>query len=78
MSDDLDLRGIEQRHEPDPQFRAALHRRLVTIMEGTDPSAAVESVEVMTIELEQRARGGRDGGIGGPSEASLLSPVRRS
>ena len=24
MSDDLDLRGIDQRHEPDPQFRAAL------------------------------------------------------
>ena len=58
MSDDLDLRGIEQRHEPDPQFRAALHRRLVTIMEDTDPADAVEPVEVMTIELEPASRAG--------------------
>ncbi len=39
MSDDLDLRGIDQSHEPDPQFRAALHSRLAAIVTGTDPGS---------------------------------------
>ena len=34
MSDDLDLRGIDQRHEPDPEFRAALRRRVLDDRRG--------------------------------------------
>ena len=34
MSDDLDLRGIDQRHEPDPEFRAALERRIAANRRG--------------------------------------------
>ena len=34
MSDDLDLRGIDQRHEPDPEFRAGLERRIAGIVAG--------------------------------------------
>jgi hypothetical protein len=56
MSDDLDLGGIDPRHEPDPQFRAALHRRLVAIVEGSDPAGVAESVDVTTIELEPARR----------------------
>ena len=37
MSDDLDLRGIDSRYEPNPQFRAALHRRVAAIVDGIDP-----------------------------------------
>jgi WD40-like Beta Propeller Repeat len=56
MSDDLDLGCVDQRHEPDPQFRAALHRRLVAIVEGSDPASVPESVDVTTIELEPARR----------------------
>ena len=52
MSDDLDLRGIDQRHEPDPQFRAALQRRLAAIVAGTDPGSVTEARDLATIDLE--------------------------
>ncbi len=42
MSNDLDLRGIDQRHELDPQFRAALQHRLASIVAGTDPGSVTE------------------------------------
>jgi transglutaminase-like putative cysteine protease len=65
MSDDLDLRGIDQRHEPDPQFRAALHSRLVAIETGTDPGSVTEAPDLAMIDLErasekrERSRNGR-------------------
>ena len=52
MSDDLDLRGIDHRHEPDPQFRAALQRRLAAIVDGTDPGSVTEAHDLATIDLE--------------------------
>jgi hypothetical protein len=52
VSDDLDLRGIDQRHEPDPQFRAALRGRLAGIVAGTDPGSVTEARDLATIELE--------------------------
>ena len=65
MSDDLDLRGIDQRHEPDPQFRAALRSRLAAIMTGTDPGSVTEAPDLAMIDLEraneklERSRNGR-------------------
>ena len=65
MSDDLDLRGIDQRHEPDPQFRAALHSRLAAIVTGTDPGSVTEALDLAMIDLErasekrERSRNGR-------------------
>ncbi len=56
MSDDLDLRSIDHRHEPDPQFRAALHRRLVAIIEGTDPTDVAEPADITTFDLDQVSR----------------------
>ena len=56
MSDDLDLRRIDQRHEPDPEFRAALHRRLMAIMDRSDPINAGEAADVTTIELQAARR----------------------
>ena len=53
MSDDLDLRGIDQRHEPDPQFRAALHSRLAAIVTGTDPGSVTEALDLAMIDLER-------------------------
>ena len=55
MSDDLDLRGIDQRHEPDPQFRAALQRRLAAIVAGTDPGPVTEARDLAMIDLEPQA-----------------------
>ena len=52
MSDDLDLRGIDQRHEPNPQFRAALQHRLVAIMNGTDANVVTEMHDLVTMDLE--------------------------
>ena len=52
MSDDLDLRGIDQRHEPDPQFRAALHSRLAAIVTGTDPGSVTEAPDLAMIDLD--------------------------
>ena len=52
MSDDLDLRGIDHRHEPDPQFRAALQRRVAAIVAGTDPGSVTEARDLATIDLE--------------------------
>ena len=52
MSDDLDLRGIDQRHEPDPQFRAALHSRLAAIVTGIDPGSVTEAPALAMIDLE--------------------------
>jgi hypothetical protein len=51
VSDDLDLRGIDQRHEPDPQFRAALQRRLTAIVAGADPGAVTEARDLAMIDL---------------------------
>ena len=51
MSDDLDLRGIDHRHEPDPQFRAALQRRLAAIVAGTDPGSVTEARDLAMIDL---------------------------
>jgi hypothetical protein len=48
----LDLRGIEHRHEPDPQFRAALQRRLASIVAGSDPGSVTEARDLATIDLE--------------------------
>ncbi len=53
MSDDLDLRGIDQRHEPDPQFRAALHSRLAAIVTGADPGSVTEPPDLAMIDLER-------------------------
>jgi transglutaminase-like putative cysteine protease len=61
----LDLRGIDQRHAPDPQFRAALHSRLATIVTGTDPGSVTEAPDLAMIDLErasakrERGRNGR-------------------
>jgi hypothetical protein len=57
MSDDLDLSVIDQRHEPDPQFRAALQRRVAAIASG-EPMAAssTEARDVVTVELEPSPR----------------------
>ncbi len=52
MSDDLDLRGIDHRHEPNPQFRAALQRRLAAIVAGTDPGSVTEARDSATIDLD--------------------------
>ncbi|HET6951873.1 MAG TPA: hypothetical protein VFI47_15940, partial [Acidimicrobiales bacterium] len=53
MSDDLDLRAIHRRHEPDPRFVAALGDQLEAIM-AEAPSADVSTDEATarTIELE--------------------------
>jgi transglutaminase-like putative cysteine protease len=48
----LDLRGIDQRHEPDPQFRAALHSRLAAIVNGTDLGSVTEAPDLAMIDLE--------------------------
>ena len=59
MSDDLDLRGIDQRHEPDPEFRAALERRIAGIVAGTDPGSVTGTRDIATIDLEPtRTRSG--------------------
>jgi hypothetical protein len=52
MSDDLDLRGIDQRHEPDPVFRAALEHRIAAIVAGSDPGSVTKPRDVATIDLE--------------------------
>ena len=52
MSDDLDLRGIDQRHEPHPQFRAALRDRLTAIVTGTGPGSVTEAPDLAMIDLE--------------------------
>ena len=52
MSDDLDLRGIDQRHEPDPEFRAALERRVAAIVAGSDPGSVTGTRDLATIDLE--------------------------
>jgi hypothetical protein len=51
VSDDLDLRGIDHRHEPDPQFRAALQRRLAAIVAGADPGSVTEARDLAMIDL---------------------------
>ena len=52
MSDDLDLRGIDQRHEPGPQFRAALHSRLAAIVTGADPGSVTEPPDLARIDVQ--------------------------
>ena len=56
MSDDLDLRGIDQRHEPDPEFRAALRRRVLDIAAGIDPSESTDPLEFATLDIEPVSR----------------------
>ena len=52
MSDDLDLAGIDQRHEPDPAFRAALQRRVAAIVDGREPSGrSTDTRGSATVEL---------------------------
>jgi hypothetical protein len=51
VSDDLDLRGIDHRQEPDPQFRAALQRRLAAIVAGTDPGSVTSPVQFSEEEV---------------------------
>ncbi len=59
MSDDLDLRGIDQLHEPDPEFRSALHRRVAAIVADTDPSrSSTDMDELATIDFA-----GADGSV---------------
>jgi hypothetical protein len=53
VSDDLDLRGIDQRHEPDAQFRAALYSRLAAIVTGADPGSVTEAPDLAMIDLER-------------------------
>jgi hypothetical protein len=48
----LDLRVIDRRHEPDPQFRAALQRRLASIVAGTDPGPVTAARDLARIDLE--------------------------
>ncbi|HEX4980298.1 MAG TPA: hypothetical protein VFV63_01300, partial [Ilumatobacteraceae bacterium] len=60
----MDLRGIDQRHQPNPQFRAALQRRLVAIAAGTDPGSVTETRDLATIDLE--------------STSAKFAPKRRS
>jgi dipeptidyl aminopeptidase/acylaminoacyl peptidase len=53
MSDDLDLRAIDRRHEPDPRFVAALGDRLEAIMANpVSPDVSTDEATVRTIELE--------------------------
>src|SRR5215207_1987334 len=52
MSEDLDLRGIDQRHEPDPQFRAALQTRVASIVAGTDPGSVTGTRDSEIIDLD--------------------------
>ena len=59
MSDDLDLRGIDQRHEPDPEFRAALRRRVLDIAAGIDPSESTDPLDFATLDIEPVARHAR-------------------
>ena len=56
MSDDLDLRGIDQRHEPDPEFRAALRRRVLDIAAGIDPSEPADPLDFATLDIEPVSR----------------------
>src|SRR4051794_33641710 len=53
VSDDLDLRAIDQRHEPDPQFRAALRGRLAAIVTGKDPGSLTEGPDLAMIDVER-------------------------
>ena len=45
MIDDLDLSGIDRRHEPDPLFRAELEQRLAAIVTTTETSVPVIEIE---------------------------------
>lgn len=74
MSDDLDLRGIDQRHEPDPQFRAALYSRLAAIVTGTDPGSVTEASDLAMIDLE-RASEKREPGRNGRRIAKVILAV---
>ena len=59
MSDDLDLRGIDQRHEPNPEFRAALRRRVLDIAAGIDPSESTDPHDFATLDIEPVGRDAR-------------------
>jgi hypothetical protein len=48
----LDLRGIDHRHEPDPQFRAALQHRVRAIVAGIDPGPVTDARDLTTVHLE--------------------------
>ena len=48
--------GIDQRHEPDPEFRAALRRRVLDIAAGTDPSESTDPLDFATLDVEPVSR----------------------
>jgi Tol biopolymer transport system component len=53
MSDDLDLRAIHRRHEPDPRFVAALGDRLEAIMANSaSADVSTDGARALTVELE--------------------------
>jgi Tol biopolymer transport system component len=53
MSDDLDLRAIHRRHEPDPRFVAALGARLEAIMASSaSADVSIDEGSAPTVELE--------------------------
>lgn len=61
MSDDLDLRALHQRREPDPDFRAALRRRVAQIVSEdgsahTDPGGSLVDVIVLAPRHASRRR----------------------
>jgi hypothetical protein len=65
MSDDLDrldLTGIDQRHEPDPEFRAALRDRVAAIVAGGGPSdrfTGTPGTTTFDVEPSESPRRGR-------------------
>src|SRR5215204_988086 len=74
MSEDLDLRSIDQSHEPDPRFRAQLRRRLEDEVQGTtlsDPRA-----DRGPVELEPAPpRGHRSTSDGRRTRAAVIGAV---
>lgn len=61
MSDDLDLRALHQRREPDPEFRAALRRRIAQIVSEdgsahTDPGGSLVDVSELAPRHPSRRR----------------------
>ena len=73
MSDDLDLRVIHQRHEPDPRFVAALGERLDAIVAGSESKDASMD-EAPDVEADPlRRRRGRAFWIGGTAAVAAAA-----
>jgi hypothetical protein len=87
MNDDLellDLTSIDQRHEPDAEFRVALHRRVVAIVErGERPSSSTRSLKATAVQLvptqEPSAQPRRGNGarilVGAASAAAVAAAI---